>query len=100
MYKLTVLYPLPADTAAFDAHYSAVHLPLVHELPGLLRVEVAHVVATPDGSTPPYYLMTELYFADIESLQAGMGGPQGQAAAADMSNFSSGATMLVCAVTS
>ena len=99
MIKLTVLYGIPTDPAAFDAYYHGTHLPLVHPIPGLRRAEVARVVATPDGSAPAHHLIAELYFDDMDAFQAGMGGPEGQAAAADIPNFASGgATLLISEV--
>ena len=100
MMKLTVLYLHPSDAATFDAYYTSTHRPLVHKIPGLRRFEVAHVVATPDGSRPPYFMIAELYFETLESLQAGMGSPEGQATAADVRNFApQGASMMICDVT-
>jgi uncharacterized protein (TIGR02118 family) len=97
MIKLTVLYTPPTDPAAFDAYYQATHAPLVEQIPGLLRFERAHVVATADGSPPPYYLIAELYFETMERFQAGMASPQGQATAADVANFAANAaTLMVC----
>ncbi|GGL83593.1 ethyl tert-butyl ether degradation protein EthD [Deinococcus aerolatus] len=101
MMKLTVLYPHPTDPAQFDAYYRETHTPLVHKIPGLVRFEDAHVVATPDGSPPPYFLIAELYFDNMESFQAGMASPEGQATAADVPNFASnGATLMICDITS
>ncbi|WP_407543645.1 EthD family reductase (plasmid) [Deinococcus radiomollis] len=100
MMKLTVLYPHPTDPAAFDAHYRAIHAPLVHKIPGLLRFEEAHVVATADGSPPPYFMIAELYFESMESFQAGLGSPEGQATSADVPNFATGgATLMICNIT-
>ena len=100
MMKLTVLYLHPSDAATFDAYYTSTHIPLVHKIPGLLRFEVAHVVATPDGSPSPHFMIAELYFETLESLQAGMGSPEGQATAADVQNFAPrGASMMICDIT-
>ena len=49
-----------------------------------------------DDNPPPYYLIAELTFDSLESLQAGMGSAEGQAAAGDVPNFATGgATMMV-----
>lgn len=98
MIKLTVLYGAPADEAAFDEHYTSVHVPLVDAIPGLSRFE-AGKVATLDGSTPPYYWMAQLWFDDMASFGAGMGSPEGAAASADVETFATGgATLLLTEV--
>ena len=100
MMKLTVLYSHPTDPAAFNDYYTATHTPLVYKIPGLVRLEVAHVVATADGSPTPYFLIAELYFETMESFQAAMASPEGQATATDVPKFASGgATMMICDVT-
>ena len=98
MMKLTVLYGPPTDTAAFDRHYGDVHAPLAKKIPGIVRFE-AGKVTTLDGSDSPYYLMAQLWFEDMAAFGAGMGSPEGAAAAADIANFASGgATTLLTEV--
>ena len=54
------------------------------------------MLATPDGSAPPYYLIAELFFDDPEALQTALGTSEGQAAAGDVTNFATGgATMMI-----
>jgi uncharacterized protein (TIGR02118 family) len=83
MMKLTVLYSPPAQVEEFDTHYLGVHLPLASELPDLVRAETSVVVATPDGSPPPYHRMAELYWADPETMNASLGSEQGRRTAQD-----------------
>ena len=45
---------------------------------------------SPDGGEPPYYRIFEGYFEDMDSLQAGMSTPEGQAPPADLPNFATG----------
>jgi uncharacterized protein (TIGR02118 family) len=59
-------------------------------IPNLQRYEAARVVATPDGSEPPYYRIFEGYFEDMEQLQSSMATPEGQAATNDIPNFATG----------
>lgn len=100
MVKLVVLYAPPADPAAFDDYYFTTHVPLAEKIPGMARLEVSRL-ASPDGSPSPYYLQAELYFDTAEVMQAALGSPEGQAAAADVANFAAdGATMLVAEVVS
>ena len=63
-------------------------------MPNLQRFEAAKVVATPDGSELPYYLIAELYFEDLEQLQDGFASDEGQAVAADFQNFVTGGVTL------
>jgi len=99
MIKITVLYGAPDDPEAFDAYYSEHHRPLVDKMPNLRRFEAAHVVATPDGSEPPYYLIAELWFDSAEELEAARATPEGRAPGDDVPNFATGgATVLIAAI--
>jgi uncharacterized protein (TIGR02118 family) len=90
MIRLTVLYGQPDDTDAFDRHYRDVHIPLAKKLPGLRRYTVSRGVAVAFGEDPAY-LVAELDFDDLATLQAGMGTPEGQEAGRDMvANLASG----------
>ncbi|MGZ6792967.1 MAG: EthD family reductase [Mycobacteriales bacterium] len=91
-HRLLVQYGQPTDPAAFDQHYRDVHVPLARQIPGLQRYTLAHPVAVGDGPAP--YLVAELDFASEADFGAGLGSPQGQAAAGDVPNFATGgATM-------
>jgi uncharacterized protein (TIGR02118 family) len=94
MVKATALYGHPEDPDAFDEHYGKTHVPLVEKMPNLQRFEAAKIVATPDGSELPYYLIAELYFEDLEQLQDGFASDEGQAVAADFQNFVTGGVTL------
>lgn len=95
MHVLTVCYGHPKDAAAFDAHYQATHRPLAEKIPGLAAFTARHC-ASLDGSPAPYYLLAELSFASAEALSAGLGSPEGEAAAGDLANFADGGvTMFV-----
>jgi uncharacterized protein (TIGR02118 family) len=87
MAKLVVLYKTPADPAAFDAYYTATHVPLVKRIPGIARYEIsAGPVWTPEGASP-YHLAAVLTFDDFATLHASLGTPEGQAAARDLGHF-------------
>jgi uncharacterized protein (TIGR02118 family) len=99
MIKITVLYGHPDDPAAFEKHFTEVHEPLVHKMPNLRRFEKALVVATPDGSPPPYYRVVELYFDSEAELHASMETPEGRAPGEDVPNYATGgATVLISAL--
>jgi uncharacterized protein (TIGR02118 family) len=90
MVKSTALFGHPEDPDAFEEYYANTHVPLVEKLPNLQRLEVAKIVATPDGSEPPYHRITELYFEDVEQMQGSFASDEGQAMAADVQNFATG----------
>ncbi len=94
MAKLTVLYGHPTDSASFDEYYADNHLPLVEKIPNLRQFEAGKVIATPDGSEPPYYLIAELWFDGVEQLQRSMSSSEGRAAAEDLQNFATGGATL------
>ncbi|HUN35507.1 MAG TPA: EthD family reductase [Trebonia sp.] len=91
MHKLTVQYSDPADPAAFDAHYQQVHVPLAAKIPGLRRF----TVSKPRGlGAPAPYLVAELWFDDVDALNAGLGSAEGAAAAADVQTFAIGSVVM------
>ena len=95
MYQLTALYNHPEDAAAFDKHYDNVHAPLANKVPGLKRYSVSRPGPDPEGNAPAYHLIAVLEFEDEAAFGAGMGGPEGQAAVADLPNFAgAGVTLL------
>ena len=91
MHKLTVQYTDPADPAAFDAHYRAVHVPLVAKIPGLRRFTISKPRGM--GAAAPY-LVAELWFDDADALNAGLGSAEGGASAADVQTFAVGSVVM------
>jgi uncharacterized protein (TIGR02118 family) len=97
--KLVVLYTQPDSPETFDEHYLGVHGPLVEAVPGLQRWESARFVAAPDGGEQTYYRIAELYFADADALQAGLGSSEGQATATDFGKIAPpGSRLFIAAV--
>ena len=95
MPKLIVLYPPPADVTTFERRYQAEHVPMVVEkIPGLKKFVAAQVLGTPSGKAP-YQRVAELYFDSMESLQAAMASPGGQAAVAHAMEISTGGAPVV-----
>jgi uncharacterized protein (TIGR02118 family) len=86
MVKLVALYKKPVDAAAFEKHYKEVHTPLTKKMPGLRRLEVAHMTGSPGGE-PKFYMMAELYFESGDAMKAALGSPEGKAAAKDVMSF-------------
>lgn len=85
MVRFVILYDVPADPAAFDAHYRDVHLPMAKKLPGLRRYTISRGLTTVQGAK--VHLAAELDFDDMAALQAAFGSPEGQAAARDVQEF-------------
>ena len=96
MAKLVVLYKKPSNPAAFDAHYASTHAPLAKKIPGLTRYEISTgPVSTPQGESP-WHLVAILGFDSVDALTAGLGSPEGRAAAGDLANFAqAGAELLI-----
>jgi uncharacterized protein (TIGR02118 family) len=89
MVKLIALYKTPADAEAFDKHYNEVHMPLVAKIPGLIKSEVSKLKVLP-GTTADFYMMTEMYYENMDSFNAAMGSAEGKASARDLMNFAKG----------
>jgi uncharacterized protein (TIGR02118 family) len=86
MIKLVAMYKKPEDAKAFDDHYFNVHMPLASKMPGLRKAEISKMVGAPMGESE-YYMIAELYFNNMEALQAAMSSPEGKAAAKDVMSF-------------
>ena len=95
MIQLTVLYGQPQDAAAFDRHYQGTHAPLAQKVPGLRGFVVNKPTALDPQGPSPYYLVADLYFESLATLQAGLQSPEGQAVAGDLQNFATGGAMLL-----
>ena len=96
MAKLVVLYKKPSNPAAFDAHYASTPAPLAKKIPGQTRYEISTgPVSTPQGESP-WHLVAILGFDSVDALKAGLGSPEGRAAAGDLANFAqAGAELLI-----
>jgi uncharacterized protein (TIGR02118 family) len=95
LYQLTALYNHPADAEAFDKHYEEVHAPLAQKVPGLKRFTISRPAPDAEGNKPAFHLVAVLEFEDEAAFGAGMSGPEGAAAVADLENFAgAGVTML------
>lgn len=86
MVKLVALYKTPGDKEQFDKHYFEVHMPLVAKIPGLVKSEVSKLRSLP-GTSSDYYMLTEMYYHDMDSFNAAMASPEGKASAKDLISF-------------
>lgn len=94
--RLAVLWGTPSDPAEFDRHYREVHVPLAKKLPGLRRYTLSRNVSDLRGGEP-YYLIAELDFDDLASLQSSFQSPEGEATAADAAKLAADATVRIMA---
>jgi uncharacterized protein (TIGR02118 family) len=92
--RILVLYPPPADPAAFDKYYFSTHIPLARKVPYLRGMKFSAGVPQALAGTAPY-LITELEFDSMADLQAALTSPEGQATAGDVPNFASNPTILI-----
>ncbi|MGB3261825.1 EthD family reductase [Paenisporosarcina sp.] len=87
MAKLIALYKHPENKEAFDDHYFKVHGPLTAKIPGLREMKVTKFTGSPMGGESKYYLMCEMIYDDMESMQQGMRSAEGKASGKDLMGF-------------
>jgi uncharacterized protein (TIGR02118 family) len=90
MIKYVALYRRPADAEAFDKAYFDSHKPLIDNVPGLLRQEIAKVTRTfvpgfLEGNDP--YLIAELYFESKDAMKAAFASPEWQVSGANLTEI-------------
>jgi uncharacterized protein (TIGR02118 family) len=86
--KVVVLYTQPDDPDAFDRHYRDQHMPLARAIPGQDRTaETGRIVAEADGGDPLWFRVTELFFPDRATLDAGLASKEAQAAVEDFTKI-------------
>ena len=93
MHKLLVLYPKPADVAAFMTYYVERHLPLALDLPGLRSNRYYRPEMLSPGDS--VFLIWEGVFDSTEAMFLALKSEAGKKVARDVPNYSpAGATML------
>ena len=97
--KLSVQYGHPTDPDAFEKYYAETHLPLASKMTGFTNLELAKVVATPDGSPLPFYRTAEIWWDSEADMQKTLGSPEGQATVADLANFATGGATVFISTT-
>ena len=94
--KVIVIYPWPKDVDAFEKVYTQEHVPLAAEkIKGLTKFAASKVLGAPDGGTPPFYRIAELYFASMEGLQQSVASAGTQEAVAHAFKISSGGPPII-----
>jgi uncharacterized protein (TIGR02118 family) len=67
MFKFVTIYRQVDDEVQLEQFFSATHLPLAEQLPGLRKSEVSRVTGKPGGQSR-FYLMYELYFDSADAF--------------------------------
>ncbi|HEX4158047.1 MAG TPA: EthD family reductase [Rhizomicrobium sp.] len=97
--QLLILYPTPKDAKAFDRAYRDEHLPYAgSRLQGALGVATKRVVG-PAFAPPPYHLMSDVSFPDLDALKACATSTGGQEALQHAASISDGGAPTVLVVT-
>ena len=95
MPRLIVLYSVPDDPEAFDAHYRDVHTPIVQRYPNLRDVRLTKPVGVA-GRPAPFHLMSEMFFDTAADLDGALMSEAGADSARDLRNFAgAGVSMFV-----
>jgi uncharacterized protein (TIGR02118 family) len=87
MVKLVALYRKPEDVNAFEEHYANTHLPLIEQVPNVVKTSLTRFWGVAGGTEAPYYLMYEMYFEDKDKLDEAMKSPENRAAGRDLMSF-------------
>lgn len=97
MIRITSLHGTPTDPETFDRYYRDVHTPIVQRIPGVRNIRFGRTLTTVDGEPAPYYLVSDVYFENKESLENALASAQMQEAIADVENFATGGvTIILC----
>jgi uncharacterized protein (TIGR02118 family) len=85
VFKLYAIWtaPSPGQENAFEAHYTANHLPLAASIPGVRKLVATRTSAALGDGTPALHRVTELWFDDEPAMRAAESSPEGQATIAD-----------------
>jgi uncharacterized protein (TIGR02118 family) len=76
----------PKDVEAFERHYREVHIPLAKKMAGLRRYTLSRNTSPVRGGEP-HYLIAELDWDDMDSLQRAFQSPEGRATSEDVANL-------------
>ncbi len=75
--KILVLFGKPTDPQLFDKQYWEEHVPMAKKMPGLKKFTV-HKIVPPPGRDPPYYLVVEMEFDNMDALKNATKSPESQ----------------------
>ena len=95
--KLSVIYPMPKDMAAFEQACSAEHIPIaasVFRAAGATKVVLTKILKAAIG-TPAFHRIAEIHFPSMEALQACAASQAGRDAIAHAHKISNGGPPIV-----
>jgi uncharacterized protein (TIGR02118 family) len=95
MVRIISLHGQPVDPQEYERYYRDVHIPIVRRIPGVRNIRFGRVVQTADGSSPPYYLVSDVYFDNMDALKEALSSPEMEEAMADVPNFASGGVTIM-----
>jgi uncharacterized protein (TIGR02118 family) len=87
MGRIVAFHQRPPDPETWLEYYQNVHLPIVRKIPGLQNIRWGKVLQTTDGSQAPCWLISDVYFKDMDSLEAALETPEMKEAFADTAKF-------------
>jgi len=87
MVRIVALHKTPSDPEEYFRYYRDVHTPLVRAVPGVQEIRFGRVTSMPDGTDPPYFLTSEVYFLNQSDLEQGAASSEMERCLADVNNF-------------
>jgi uncharacterized protein (TIGR02118 family) len=87
MARIVAFHKPPPDPEAWLKYYRDVHIPIVRKIPGVRNIRWGNVLETSDGSPAPCWLISDVYFDNLDALKIALESPEMQEAFADISNF-------------
>ena len=86
MAKMIILYEEPKDKEGFEKHYFNIHVPLGKRIPYIKNESVRRVIQS-QNTNLNLYLITELEFESIDTLNQAMCSAEARAAEEDGVNL-------------
>jgi len=87
MARIVAFHKTPPDPEAWLDYYREIHLPIVRKIPGVRNIRWGNVLRTNDGSPPPCWLISDVYFDNMAALESALESAEMQEAFADTSKF-------------
>lgn len=87
MIILNALYKKPANADEFHEHYESIHMPLVLNVPGLVKAEAEMVKTTFAGEKDDFYMLARMYYANDDTFKTAMQSKENAATGKDLQNF-------------
>jgi uncharacterized protein (TIGR02118 family) len=87
MARIVALHQLPPEPEAWLKYYRDVHVPIVQKIPGVRNIRWGNVVRSSDGSPAPCWLISDVYFDNMDALETALASPEMAEAFEDVSKF-------------